>query len=280
MTIIRRLISAIRGKTGIPDAQRRSASPVQALDFSLARTTEVGRRLIDGRFEPEVAQLLTGLIRKTPKGKNIFIDVGANIGYFPLLAKHLALSEGIRIDCYAHEPLPELLAIAQRLKDCNEIDYVLSPLAVGDFTGRAKFYVSSQSDSSSSLTEGFRKAKNVIEVEVSTLDELYTNLLSDGHYQEVLIMIDVETAEPAVLRGGAGIIRRFRPLIICEVLAGRTEAALTELFGDAGYSAFRFDGVGWVLESSIFGDTSYTYRDWLFVPDERQAELVGFFARK
>ncbi|MFO7908025.1 MAG: FkbM family methyltransferase [Pirellulaceae bacterium] len=249
------------------------------MDFSLAKSTEVGRRLIAGSFEPEVAQLVKGLIRKTAKGKHLFIDVGANIGYFPLLAKHMALSEGIEIDCYAHEPLPELLAIAQHLKRRNGIDYALSPLAVGDFTGRAKFYVSSQSDSSSSLAVGFRKAKDVIEVDVSTLDNLYTDVLSDGDYQEVLIMIDVETGEPAVLRGGEGVIRRFRPLIICEVLAGRTEVALTQLFDAADYSPFRFDGVGWVLDTSIFGDKTYTYRDWFFVPNERQAEFLNFFAR-
>lgn len=248
------------------------------LDFELAGNTEVGRRLCNDRdgYEPEVAGLLAALIGKNANFRSVFIDVGSNIGFFPLLAKYVSGRQGIRLDCFAHEPLPGLLNLAKALKEKNKIEYDLSSVAVSDFIGSASFYVSSQSDSSNSLAKGFRKAKEVIDVEVSTLDTLYLNAISAAGYDEVIIMMDVETSEPAVIRGGEQLIMRFRPLIICEVLAGRTETVLEGMFRKLEYSSFRFDGSSWILEDRIFGDTAYKYRDWFFVPGEREAEFCEF----
>lgn len=249
----------------------------KALNFRPARRTSVGRRLLRDRYEPEVVQLLTGLLRRVPEGRIAYIDVGANIGYFPLLLLHAVSDAQTEIDCYAHEPFPELFRIALELQRRNGIGYSLSPVALSDFVGTAKFYISSRSDSSSSLERGFRRAKEVIEVEVSTLDETYSERLAQGRYGEIIIKIDVETSEPAVLRGGEGIMERFRPLIVCEVLAGRTERALGDIFGATGYRAFRYNGFAWTSEDRIFGDTTYTFRDWFFVPEEREEEFLGYF---
>jgi len=38
---------------------------------------------------------------------------------------------------------------------------------------------------------------------------------------------------------------------------------------EARYSAYRFDGKEWLLESQLRGDQSHKHRDWLFIPEER-----------
>src|SRR5690606_17488818 len=96
--------------------------------------------------------------------------------------------------------------------------------------GRASLYISARSDSSNSLRKDFRKAKGVIDVPVSTIDEVL-----DFQHGSVVIKIDTESTEPDVLRGAQQSLTKLRPWIICEVLAGRVEADLMEILRPHGY---------------------------------------------
>lgn len=238
------------------------------LDFTAAKRTTVGRNAIAGeKFEPEVADLLLWLFRDSQHG--LFIDVGSNIGYFPLMLGKYAQLKKLDLAIYAHEPLPSLQEISRKLQRANDITYNLQSSALTDSVGSADFYVSAVSDSSNSLVAGFRKAKDVIKVQLNTLDRAYFSLFESGGFDEKVLMIDVETAEPAVLRGARATIEKHRPMIICEVLAGRTEKDISTFLATVGYATYRFDDVQWVQEKKLFGDKTYRHRDWLFVPSER-----------
>jgi FkbM family methyltransferase len=227
----------------------------------------------DGDYEPEVFSTALHFLRGAKNA--FFLNVGSNIGLFPLAAAKFSQGRaGGSIDVYAHEPLPYLQDVSRALKIENEVDYELSATAVSDFAGTADFYVSAKSDASNSLVKNFRPAREVIQVKVDTLDNLYLKALQRKQFGEVVLMIDVETAEPAVLRGGSQLMRLVRPIIICEVLAGRNETDLERIVSEAGYSAYRFDGEQWGLESHLRGDQSHKHRDWLFIPDER-AKVLG-----
>jgi FkbM family methyltransferase len=242
------------------------------LDFTAARQTSVGRKAIDGKgFEPEVADLLLWLFHDSRHG--LFIDVGSNIGYFPLMLGQYAKLRGLDLLIYAHEPLPLLQELSRELQRVNDVPYNLRGSALSDSVGTADFYVSSVSDSSNSLVAGFRKEKEVITVQLNTLDNAYLRLFDSEAFDVSVVMIDVETAEPAVLRGARKAIMKHRPTIICEVLAGRTEKDISEFLASVDYSAYRFDGAEWVLETTLFGDRTYRYRDWMFLPAERAATL-------
>ena len=223
-----------------------------------------------GQYEPEVFALLLSLLDEKETGA-AFLNIGSNIGLFPLAATKLGLLNRKYIKVFAHEPLPMLQVITRRLMDSNEAQYELRHEALGESVGVAEFYVSAKSDSSSSLVKGFRTAKEVIPVQVDTLDSLYLAHLKG--FAEVVLVIDVETAEPAVLGGGRRFLEEIRPLIICEVLANRTETSLSKLFLSHRYAAYRFDGDTWIYEEIIRGDTDYRHRDWFFVPEERIAEF-------
>jgi len=248
-----------------------------SLNLKAARGSTLHRRLADtgGRYEPEVFALM--LHRLGQADKAMFIDVGSNIGLFSLAAAHLGQHLGSHLDIYAHEPHPSTQEIARALQADNRVSYVLSPVALSDSTGTADFYISARADTSNSLVRNFRPAKDVIQVQVDTLDNTYLSAALAQRYDEVLVMIDVETAEPAVLRGAECFLEAVRPTIICEVLAGRTEAELSRILADVGYSLYRFDGTHWRLEATLRGDETYQHRYWLFVPSERTRELGDRF---
>ncbi len=240
-----------------------------SLNFESAKLTEIGQKLVadpDG-YKPEVAALLLKLINKR-KAQNIFLDIGSNIGYFPLLSAEFAKENEISLEIYAHEPFPEIGKFAKKLMVDNDLFYHLDDCAVSDAEGGSKFYLSSKSDASNSLNPAFRKNKGVIEVKTSTIDNLYYNVTQDFSRCNVVLMIDVETYEPQVLRGALEFIKRYRPAIICKVLAGRAERDLENILGPLGYMYFKFDGECWVKEGSIYGDSSYKFRDWLFICED------------
>jgi hypothetical protein len=93
----------------------------------------------------------------------------------------------------------------------------------------------------SSLNAPGEPPSGTAEVEVVKLDDL----VERGAAQPPnVVMIDVEGAEIAVLRGMAGIIERNRPTILCEVHWIQTEldAFVQEVLSPLGYSVTQLDG--------------------------------------
>ncbi len=202
---------------------------------------------------------------------NLFIDIGSNIGFFPLVAADFARSNDIQIKIYAHEPYDDIRECALALMKENHLYYNLDHRGVGQEAGNFKFYISAKSDASNSFNGAFRRHKDVVDIEVTTIDITYLDMLEERGGLNVVLMVDVETLEPQVLRGGVEFIKKARPSIICEVLHGRTEQELSEILEPLGYDYFRFNGARWVKEQFISGDKDYKHRDWIFLP--RNSEI-------
>lgn len=253
------------------------------LDFSYARNLDMYQYVSGGAwsYEPDVLAVLLCLLSQHPKSR--FINIGANIGYFPVLATKLF---GDRVDVRAYEPMPELLERLDRAKEKNGIEFHVSDRALADFEGTAPFHLSAKSDTSNSLNPNFRPAKDVIDVTVTTLDAEFPaprrrDALRRGSRpldRPTVLLIDTESTEPAVLRGGLDFIARVRPAIICEVLAGRTEADLSEIIDRIGYRAYALTDEGPELRDKVIGDRSYQHRDWVFLPCEAPEPSPDCFA--
>lgn len=211
-------------------------------------------------YEPDVLATLVCLLGG--RGTSRFVNVGANIGYFPLIVKRLL---GDRVDVHVFEPMPELLERLGEAAKRNRVDLTISPDALADFVGTAPFHLSARSDTSNSLNPNFRPAKDVIEVRVTTLDSMFPGSLRP--VDTTVLLVDTESTEPAVLRGGMEFIRRERPAIVCEVLAGRTEADLSAIIAELGYVAYALTDEGVERRDEVVGDRTYEHRDWLFLPD-------------
>ena len=233
-----------------------------------------------GSYEPEVTSLVCALGSQWARWN--FVDVGANIGYFPVILKSL-FGESLNVDAF--EPHPEIAAMcAKGVKDWPR-SAKTHQIAISRISGTAQFYLSAKTDTSNSLNSRFRRHKKIIDVQVSTLDEVLMgdtkSTVFDSQYPTVL-KIDVESTEPDVLAGGTKFIEEHRPHIICEILAGRTEMQVNEFCSANSYKCFRFTKDTLIEEREVLGDPTYEFRDWYLCPsdlDETTARNFNIFQK-
>lgn len=193
-----------------------------------------------GNFEPAE----TELVRAALEGIDVLVNVGANIGYYCCLA----LAAGKQV--LAFEPLPDNLRMLMRNMQLNDwSDRVeIFPMAIGARTGIIELF---GGGTGASLVPGWagQSAKHVTSVPISTLDTLLgTRLIG----KKCLVLIDVEGAELAVLRGASGLLANCpKPIWIVEIAVHEHQPHGTsinphlvdtfELFCNAGYQAVTAD---------------------------------------
>jgi FkbM family methyltransferase len=149
------------------------------------------------RFEPfEVALFL-----KTIQPGAVVLDIGANIGWYTVLA---ARQVGEKGHVYALEPDPRTLGSLHRNVDANGFANVtIIPIAASDQARRQVLY-----QGRSAVFSGLSPAADddvmvgTTEVETATIDDL----LGAGRVD--VIKIDIEGHEPAALRGMKATLRR------------------------------------------------------------------------
>ena len=145
-----------------------------------------------GIWEPNLTQWLGGCLRRG----DTFVDVGANIGYFSLLAAKL-VGPGGRV--VAIEASPGIFAALARHVEHNGADNVrLMQCAVADTRGRLRLYRAPEWNlgaTSLYCEPGFVEEG---EVDAAPLSELLTRAEAE---RARVIKIDVEGAEAAAVRG-------------------------------------------------------------------------------
>jgi FkbM family methyltransferase len=179
-------------------------------DFSLSATISMMYR---GTYQPEVRHAL----RKLLSPGDVFVDVGANIGYVSALALDAVGTGGL---VCALEPVPTYCARLRRLADLNpEYQVEITQAAASDRQGTGVMELMRDGNIGiNSLVPGFVDSTAVrqrIEVELISLAEL---LLRQGR-SVAMVKIDVEGYEPAVLRSLIDFTRRSgnKPAILCEI---------------------------------------------------------------
>jgi FkbM family methyltransferase len=144
-----------------------------------------------GTYERHMQRLFRERIRP---GAIVF-DVGANVGFFTLLASKLAGDSG-RV--YAFEPLPRNLDFLERHVRLNDLANVyVEALAVAATSGEAHFRVA-QHASMGGLAEG-----GDLRVVTASLDDL---IASGRVARPGFIKMDIEGAESDALRGAARLL--------------------------------------------------------------------------
>lgn len=208
-------------------------------------------------YEPETMAAFLAATSLLDAG-DVF-DVGANVGIFSIIAASTTLA---RVTGF--EPTPELAETFAAVARANGLRCTVEPIALGAQNGVATLYLSARTDSSNSLKQGHRVAKGSVEVTVERLDDYVART---GRRPGVM-KIDTETTEPDVLTGGLETLRTVRPWVVCEVLAGTTEAALTSILRPLGYRFHHLGpGSGPSEADEIVGDPTWLHRDWLFTPE-------------
>ena len=204
-----------------------------------------------------------------------FIDVGANIGYYSLLAARL----NPNLRAYAFEPMPGAWTYLLKNIDLNGFSDRITPvrMAVADGPGEVEFFVTKNPKAlhlehhlggSSSTARAKDQYSQTVVVQMGSLDDFVEER---GIKRVDILKLDTEATEDKVLAGAAKLIRRDRPLILCEVLPGRIENELERIFREHGYVAFLPDENGLERMGSVVGHSDS--KDFLFVHETRLSEL-------
>lgn len=166
-----------------------------------------------------------------------FVDVGANIGTYSLLARRLVGPEG---QVVAIEPLPLAAArLRENLERNGLVDVEVHQVAVDDHEGTAGFL---DFDVSSALDHvADHRGRTPFEVTVRRLDDLV------GQREVAAAKLDVEGAEHRALLGAEAMLASHSPPVwLVEVMDwqlpkfGSSTAELTALFADHGFDPFRY----------------------------------------
>lgn len=168
--------------------------------------------------------------REIPAGAVVY-DVGANAGYFSLLAAVLVGSEG-RV--YAFEPLPRNVEFLNKHIQLNRLDNIaVIEAAVSDRSGEAAF------DLGASTAMGHLADTGEIAVRMVSLDEmLQAGELEPPDY----VKVDVEGAEYDVLRGARDLLRQYHPILFLDTHQREAHRPTIALLKELGYEFSILDG--------------------------------------
>jgi FkbM family methyltransferase len=207
-------------------------------------------------YEPETTSLFCRLARSA----SVIMDIGAAEGVYSILAS--AVNRDARI--LAFEPGVDAAKTCFRNLALNQpfAHHVeLYDFALADTDMESTLYVAGETGGTSSLNPLFRRQRREQRVTVRRADVVLSEL---GITNLDLIKIDTESTEPAVLRGCAEHLERHKPDIICEILAGRTEAEIETLLSPLGYRYYWITARGAEARERIVGDKTYRHPNYLF----------------
>ena len=197
--------------------------------------------LMHGEWEPEE----TALFKKLVKAGDVFVDVGANIGYYTLLAVRLGASQ-----VYAFEPQAANYELLSKNVIINWMTSAVKceRLAAFSRSTNLEFFARKAYPGNSSigvsapeqLAQWFDTAEKVTLPAVS-LDDYFAGKPGRVH----VLKVDVEGAEPAAFEGARGTLTLNREIkVLCEwspdqmATAKQDPRRLVELWAELGFKAF------------------------------------------
>lgn len=235
----RTLVESFLNSTEFQSARERSTfAPVETERFTIWVDTEdplvAPGIMADREYETHV----TAVLERELQSDSVFVDIGANMGWFTLLAA------GIARQVIAIEPNPLNVQLLYHSLLTNRFDNVwVLPCAVSDRPAllslnflRSNGFVSAVGEASGATTI----------VQGQPLDAL----LKDVEQVDVIKM-DIEGHEPIALRGMADTLARCRPVLVFEFHpaairdnTGSDPAAFLDSLSDLGYrlSVIHHDG--------------------------------------
>ena len=166
------------------------------------------RLSIDPIYEP----LSTRVFAERIRPGDTVLDVGANIGYYALIAAQKAGPVGRVI---AVEPDPENYALLRHNIHINGYDHV-QPVcaAIADRCGEADLWKAGRNWGGHSLFSDRKKSARV-RVKTTTIDAYLESVPGDVHF----IKMDIEGAEPLALAGMRRTLERCRAVSIMSEIA-------------------------------------------------------------
>ena len=201
---------------------------------------------IVGTYEPQICEYLMNTISEGM----VVIDIGANNGFFSLLAADLVGELG-KVICF--EPNPTTFDILQQNISLNNYKNIISSqIAISNIEGKVQM---SNRTNNALNTLAFTSCDSSIDVNTNTLDKSFKNLsINECH----LIIMDIEGAEWLAIQGMENtiaknpnlefIIELHKDLI--EKLGGTVKEFL-QFFVERGFSLYKFGFLGKLKPISV-----------------------------
>jgi len=214
-------------------------------------------------YEPSVRCAIDRFVRPA----ETCYDIGANFGLWSLRMAERAGEAG---HVFAFEPIPECfraLAENAKLSGLHNIDVL--PCALAASSGPSTIFMPSDLGRSALARES---ADDVaIQVAVRTLDDVWD---SQGQPPVSFVKMDVEGAEPLVLRGGQRFFATLRPVVCCEINPGKLQAMnfssddVLNVFASLGYKGLAWSEHSRDLVPYVAQAKPDDILDLVFIPDE------------
>ena len=238
-----RVCDGLRDRVAGTDRARRVVPVPGGGQLVVDLTDEMRQLYFESVYEPVTSRY----VREHLADGDVFVDVGANYGYFALLA---AGAVGQRGAVHAFEPNPRVVDVLRESIHLSGFDrrVHVHGVALSDADGEADFYlscdptnagISSLSPWQGHLQAGNLSADHVLRIRAQRFD---TWVESVGLEKLTMIKIDVEGAEERVLAGMTAVLERFSPAhIICET---GLDGAGTAFLARFGYQATMLEVIG------------------------------------
>ncbi|WP_222597438.1 FkbM family methyltransferase [Hyunsoonleella aquatilis] len=214
------------------------------------------------------------IFEKLSKKINTFLDIGANIGYYSLIAA----KANPNIKAYAFEPalgpkfyLRKNIALNNFEQNIKALDVALS-----NTSGKIDFYevenvkykylkhnLAGEGNAGTKTT-----SRNFVKNTVNAIT-LEKFVAKEGIKKIDLIKIDTEGTEIDILQSGKEALLEFEPIVICETLFNTIENELDSFFKDLKYSFFNHTEKGLKRVSSIQRSEDDGIRNCFFVPESK-----------
>ena len=232
-----------------------------------------------GAYEPEVSLFLMRVLRDG----DLFVDIGAHVGYFSILAAKLVGEKGQVISFEPEDINFEHLKSNMALNNLYNITLFQRP--VTEKIEMRTFYINSDGDGGHALWDpglfpGNERSKAKPQprnVETITLDAVLSDKVVKK--QPKIIKIDTEGAEKNVLEGARDMLEKRRvPFVICELHEfglremGASQDGLRSFMRDYGYETFLLPPTGGFpklipygvqIQSKVFLNILFSQTEWL-----------------
>jgi FkbM family methyltransferase len=214
----------------------------------------------------------TRFIREVLRPDDVFVDAGANVGWYTMLASTI-IGEGGHI--HAFEPRHPVVDYLQRTVALNSLENLITVHSIGLSNEKKSEIlmwdpISGNGGNAWLARDGVAPDRESQKIEVQPFDSLNLGRID-------IIKMDVEGAEPFLLEGAKGTIDRDRPIIVTEIFPFQLELVAKcsseyyfDFFGSRHYR-------GLIVDSVRCGENVFAYPDpWekplvniAFVPEER-----------
>ena len=224
-------------------------------------------------YEAPLPAILVATVRAFP---GVFVDVGANTGFFALL-----VAATTQATVLAFEPQNDVarLLLKNVLLNALERRITIARAAVGDVDGPVTIVVPQNMlqhvETSAAITpRPDRLVRFRYEAVGVTLDRWFAEQPTEQPVS--VVKIDVEGHEPQVLLGAVETLRRDRPLVFLEVMDETPVARLNRLLAEHAYaSVVLYADRAQVRDSMVYDEDQ---RNQVLVPREKLTPFLNVLA--